>query len=378
LSVCTRSFGTRNVFETPATLTAGGAPEARVIALNGIGRRVGLARPSSFTQVRARLPAITPRRYLTIAYVALGALTAIVLTGAAVRLTDSGLGCPDWPRCYGRAVPPLSFHSVVEYGNRVFSASVGIVVLGAFVAAFLRTPRRKDILWTASLLPLGALAQGILGGFTVKHELAPGFVMAHFGLSMVILIGAVALVFRARAPDPPARPRPPRSDRATVWLVRLLALLGAVVLFVGTAATASGPHAGGTDGELIHRLDFKGPGHTLEWVIHRHATLATLLGVGVILAWFLSKRRAENQALTDSLMVAGLLMAAQGLVGTVQYELALPADIVWVHVTMATFTWITLLWCVGVAGRLAPRGAPKPPEPSEPAMAEDRTPALSR
>lgn len=322
-----------------------------------------------------RLPAITPRRYLTIAYVALGALTAIVMTGAAVRLTDSGLGCPDWPRCYGRAVPPLSFHSVVEYGNRVFSASVGLVVLGAFIAAFLRTPRRNDLVAIAALLPLGALAQGILGAFTVKHELAPGFVMAHFGLSMLILIAAVALVFRARY-EPGERP--PSRDRVTVWLVRFLALLGAVVVFVGTAATASGPHAGGSDGELIHRLDFKGPGHTLEWVIHRHATLATLLGVGVILAWFLSKRRDENRSLTDSLMVAGILMAAQGLVGTVQYELALPADIVWVHVTMATFTWIALLWCVGTAGRLAPRGAPPLPPDEEATAADDRAPALSR
>ncbi|MGN6189353.1 MAG: COX15/CtaA family protein [Conexibacter sp.] len=322
-----------------------------------------------------RLPAITPRRYLTIAYVALGALTAIVLTGAAVRLTDSGLGCPDWPRCYGKAVPPLSFHSVIEYGNRVFSAGVGIVVLGAWVAAFLRTPRRKDIVWTATLLPLGVLAQGVLGGFTVRHELAPGFVMAHFGLSMLILIAAVALVFRARY-EPGERA--PSRDRATVWLVRFVALLGAVVLFVGTAATASGPHAGGSKGELIHRLDFKGPGHTLVWVIHRHATLASMLGLGVILAWFLAKRRAEGRALADTLMVAGVLMAAQGLVGTVQYELALPADIVWVHVGLATITWIALLWCVGVAGRLAPRGAPEPSAPHEPAVAEDRAPALSR
>jgi heme a synthase len=325
-----------------------------------------------------RLPAITPRRYLTIAYVALGALTAIVLTGAAVRLTDSGLGCPDWPRCYGKAVPPLSFHSVIEYGNRFFSAGVGVVVLGAWIAAFLRTPRRRDIVWNATLLPLGVLAQGVLGGFTVRHELAPGFVMAHFGLSMLILIAAVALVFRARAPDPPAAPHPPRTDHATVWLVRLVALLGAVVLFVGTAATASGPHAGGSDGELIHRLDFKGPGHTLVWVIHRHATLAATLGLLVILAWFLAKRRAENRDLADALMVAGILMAAQGLVGTVQYELALPADIVWVHVTLATITWIALLWCVGVAGRLAPRGRAPHPEAGEPVVADDRAPALSR
>ena len=311
-----------------------------------------------------RLPAVTPRRFLTIAYVALGALTVIVLTGAAVRLTDSGLGCPDWPRCYGKVVPPLSFHSVIEFGNRVFSAGIGFVVLGAWIATFLRTPRRKDLIWIATLLPLGVVGQAVLGGFTVKHELAPGFVMAHFGLSMLILIAAVALVFRARY-EPGERAR--SHDRTTVWLVRFLAVLGAVVVFVGTAATASGPHAGGTDGELIHRLDFKGPGHTLVWVIHRHATLAATLGLGVILAWFLAKRRDENRELTESLMVAGILMAAQGLIGSVQYELALPADIVWVHVTMATITWIALLWCVGAAGRLAPRGAAPPPSRREPA-----------
>ena len=323
--------------------------------------------------MRARLPDVTPRRFLTIAYVALAALTVIVLTGAAVRLTDSGLGCPDWPRCYGKVVPPLSFHSVIEFGNRVFSAGIGFVVIGAWIASFLRTPRRRDLIVLSTLLPLGVVAQAVLGGFTVKHELAPGFVMAHFGLSMLILVAAVALVFRAKY-EPGERT--PSRDWATVWLVRFLAVLGAVVVFVGTAATASGPHAGGTDGELIHRLDFKGPGHTLVWVIHRHATLAATLGMGVILAWFLAKRRAESRELADALMVAGILMAAQGLVGTVQYELALPADIVWVHVTMATITWIALLWCVGVAGRLAPRGtAPPPPQT---VAADDRAPALSR
>jgi cytochrome c oxidase assembly protein subunit 15 len=310
--------------------------------------------------VRARFP-VTPRRFLTIAYVALAALAVIVLTGAAVRLTDSGLGCPDWPRCYGKVVPPLSLHSVVEFGNRIFSASIGFVAIGAWVAALLRTPRRRDLTWLAALLPLGVLAQAVLGGFTVRHELAPGFVMAHFGLSMLILIAAVALVFRARQPDALADRGPGAHDRVTVWLVRLLAVLGGVVIFVGTAATAAGPHAGGDGSQLIHRLHFRGA-ETLVWVIHRHATLATLLGVGVILAWFLGRRSGENPRLVEALTVAGILMAAQGLVGSVQYGLELPADIVWMHVTLATVTWITLLWCVGTAGRLAPRrpAAPSP------------------
>jgi heme a synthase len=143
-------------------------------------------------------------------------------------------------------------------------------------------------------------------------------------------------------------------------------VLGGVTIFAGTVATAAGPHAGGDGGQLIHRLHFRGA-ETLEWVIHRHATLATTLGLGVILAWFLARRRNENQALIEALTVAGILMAAQGLVGSVQYGLELPADIVWVHVTLATVNWIVLLWCVGAAGRLAPRGTSAPPtEPGEP------------
>jgi cytochrome c oxidase assembly protein subunit 15 len=308
--------------------------------------------------VRARFP-VSPERYRTIALAALAALTAIVLTGAAVRLTDSGLGCPDWPRCYGKALPPLSFHSVVEYGNRVFSAVVGFVALGAFAASLLRTPRRRDLVLLSALLPLGCLGQAVLGGFTVRNHLAPGFVMAHFGLSMLILIAAVSLAWRASRPD--VAPPPVARDALTVWVVRLAGVLGAAVLFVGTLATASGPHAGGDDGQLIHRLDFKGA-TTLVWVVHRHAVLATVLGLCVILAWFLARRRHGDARLVEALTVAGVLMAAQGLVGSIQYELALPADLVWIHVALATITWVALLWSVAVAGRLG-RPAAAPPAP---------------
>jgi heme a synthase len=311
--------------------------------------------------VRARFP-VTPERFRTIAYVALASLTVIVLTGAAVRLTDSGLGCPDWPRCYGKVVPPLSFHSVIEFGNRFLSGLVGLVTIGAFVAALLRMPRRRDLVWLSALLPVGVLCQAVLGGFTVTHDLQPGFVMAHFGLSMLILVGAVTLAWRA-ANEPGARPR--AHDRPTVWTVRLSAALGAVVLFAGTVATAAGPHAGGSKGQLIHRLHFRGA-QTLTWVIHRHAVVATALGLVVILAWFLARRRENEPRLVESLVVAGVLMAAQGLVGSVQYELHLPADMVWMHVALATVTWIALLWAVACAGRLAPRRAELPATAARP------------
>ncbi len=300
----------------------------------------------------ARL-SVSPERFRQIAYIALAALTVIVMTGAAVRLTDSGLGCPDWPRCYGKVVPPLSLHSVIEFGNRFLSGLVGLVTIGAWVAALARTPRRRDLVVLATLLPLGVLAQAVLGGFTVTHDLAPGFVMAHFGLSMLILVGATALAWRATY-APGERPR--SQDRMSVWLTRVAFVLGAVVLFVGTVATAAGPHAGGSKGQLIHRLHFKGAS-TLTWVIHRHAVLATLLGLCVVGAWLLARRRAGNPQLVEALTVSGVLMAAQGLVGSVQYELHLPADMVWVHVALATVTWLSLLWALAAAGRLEPRHA---------------------
>jgi cytochrome c oxidase assembly protein subunit 15 len=310
--------------------------------------------------VRARFP-VTPERFRRIALAALAALTLIVLTGAAVRLTDSGLGCPDWPRCYGKVVPPLSLHSVIEFGNRFLSGLVGLVTIGAWAAALLRVPRRRDLVRLATLLPIGVLCQAVLGGFTVRHELAPGYVMAHFGLSMLILVGAVTLAWRA-SHEPGERP--PARDRTTVWIVRLAALLGAAVLFAGTVATAAGPHAGGSKGQLIHRLHFRGAG-TLTWVIHRHAVLATALGLAVILAWLLARRRGCDPRLVEALVVAGVLMAAQGLVGSVQYELHLPADMVWIHVALATLTWIALLWAVACAGRPAPRRAAVPEPPGE-------------
>src|SRR5438067_2551513 len=166
--------------------------------------------------------AVTPAQYRRVAYVALASLTVIVLTGAAVRLTDSGLGCENWPKCGGTPLPPLSSHALIEFGNRAVSGVVGVIAVVAAVLAFTRRPFRRDLAILALLLPLGVLAQAVLGGFTVREHLAPGFVMAHFGLSMIILIGAVALAWRASH----ARDTRPRStDSLGVWLVRVLAAL---------------------------------------------------------------------------------------------------------------------------------------------------------
>src|SRR5580658_5124080 len=153
------------------------------------------------------------------------------MTGAAVRLTDSGLGCANWPKCGGTPLPPLSSHALIEFGNRAVSGIVGVITVVTAVLAFTRRPFRRDLAWLAVLLPLGVVAQAVLGGFTVLEHLAPGFVMAHFSLSLIILVAAVALAWQATF-EPGSRPL--SNDRLGVWSVRALLPLGALTIFAGT------------------------------------------------------------------------------------------------------------------------------------------------
>ena len=310
---------------------------------------------------------VTPRQYRTVAYVTLASLTVIVMTGAAVRLTDSGLGCENWPKCGGTPLPPLSTHALIEFGNRAVSGIVGVICVIAAVLAFTRRPFRRDLAWLAVLLPLGVVAQAVLGGFTVLHHLAPGFVMAHFSLSLLILVVAFALAWRARY-EPGERPR--STDRVAVWSVRALAPLGGLTIFAGTVATASGPHSGGFTGQIVHRLHFKGAG-TLMWAIHQHAAIAALFGVAVIGVWVLRRHRGAGADALEPLTVLGVLLAAQGLVGSVQYELHLPTDIVWVHVSLATVTWLVVLWAWATEGSLAPRRVTVAAEESRPTTSRE-------
>src|ERR1700716_1839701 len=140
---------------------------------------------------------VTPAQYLRVAYIALGALTLIVLSGAAVRLTGSGLGCPDWPKCYGKAYPPLNAHAVIEFSNRVITGPVSIAAGAAWLLALRRRPYRRDLMWLGALLPLGVIAQAVLGGLTARGGLVYCYVVGHFALSMLILLAASLLAWRA-------------------------------------------------------------------------------------------------------------------------------------------------------------------------------------
>jgi cytochrome c oxidase assembly protein subunit 15 len=278
-----------------------------------------------------RLPLLTPEQYARVAFWALLMLMGIVLTGAGVRLTGSGLGCPDWPQCHGGIAPPLQTHAVIEYGNR---------------------PYRRDLAAIGLLLPLGVLGQAVLGGFTVRNHLAPGFVMGHYALSMLLLTASVALLWRSRH-EPGSRPR--STDRLVVWSVRALVPLGAVTVFLGTAATASGPHAGGAGtGDVIDRLEWRGD-DTLSWIVHQHGRVATILGFAAVAVWILLRRRGTHGRALRSMTLLCCMLAAQGAIGLIQYQLELPSEIVWFHVGLAAFIWVSILFATAAAGRLAPR-----------------------
>lgn len=300
--------------------------------------------------------AISPDAYRRVTYVALAALAGIVLTGAAVRLTGSGLGCPDWPKCYGGTVPPLEYHAVIEYGNRLLTGFVGLAVIAASVLAFFRRPYRWHLALFGAFLPLGVIAQAALGALVVRHHLAPELVMGHFILSMILLDAAFALAWCATY-EP--RERAFAGDRLGVWAVRALLPLGQLTIIAGTITTGSGPHAGDHEGELVQRFDFQGAA-TLEWMVERHSALAAVFGLAAVGVWFLLRREAGERRALRPLTVVIALLALQGAIGGVQWATELPAGIVWLHILVATLTWLALLWTVAAAGRLEPRRAAAP------------------
>jgi cytochrome c oxidase assembly protein subunit 15 len=315
---------------------------------------------------RLRNLSISRHTYFVVAAVALGSLAMIVLTGAAVRLTASGLGCPDWPKCYGGTVPPADLNAVIEYGNRIFTAFVGIMVIAACGLVYLRRPFRWHLAVFGALLPLGVIAQAALGALVVKYHLAPGLVMGHFILSMLLLDAAFALMWCARY-EPDERRR--SSDRLGVWSVRALLPLGQLTILLGTISTASGPHPGDHDGELVQRFDFKGAG-TLQWVVERHSLMAAIFGIAAIAVWFILVRsRGERRALRPLTVMIGLI-ALQAAIGGIQWALELPALLVWVHIAVAVATWLTRLGTVAAAGRLEPRPQPA----AAPAPGSERAP----
>ena len=311
--------------------------------------------------------AISPRRYHQVAAAALILLTLIVFSGAAVRLTGSGLGCSGWPACEeGQVVAPLQTHAVIEFTNRAFSGIVALGTIAAGFLAFFRVPPRRDLKILGVLLPLGVVAQAVLGGLSVIYDLKPGFVMGHYSLSLVLLIAAWALYWRSKPGFEAGEIEPGAPDRLTMWATRLLLPLGALMVVAATAATAAGPHAGGAGtGDLVERLYVKGS-DTLSWAVGNHTTIGIVFGLAALAALGIAWYRHASRGLMRALITVVVLLGVQGLVGAIQYQAQLPSELVWVHVCLATVTWVAILWAWSAAGTPAREGAGAPAGAAQP------------
>ena len=288
---------------------------------------------------------LTERQYRRIADAALFTATLIIFTGAAVRLTGSGLGCPNWPKCTGNVLPALDGHALIEYGNRLVTGVVGLPCLAAAIGAYRLRPVRPELKVPALLLPIGVGAQGILGGITVMTELDWQVVIGHYLLSLVLLIACVTLVWRVRQGGRPVVSHP----RATVLATRVLVVFGAVVLVLGTFATAAGPHAGGAGtGDFVGRLN----SIAVETMIKIHGHAAAVFGGAAVAVWLYAKLRGgATPPLMRALTGVAVGVAVLGALGLIQYHNALPAAIVWAHVSTAAVLWIALVFSWLAAGR---------------------------
>lgn len=289
----------------------------------------------------------SPRAVRAVYLANLVAQTGIVVTGAIVRITESGLGCPTWPECVDGSIAPTaeqaeSWHKYIEFGNRLLTFVLVILAVAALVAAFMDRRRRRQaglaprpVLFALAAIPIvGTVAQAVLGGITVLTGLHPGTVAAHFLLSMVIIAGVTALVVRSGdAGDHPITWLAPRPVRVLAWL---LVATSAVVVFLGVLVTGSGPHSGDDTAERLG-LDPR----TIAWL---HADVVLLfLGLTVGLLVVLSVLQGPRLALTRGWILLGVSLT-QGVVGYVQYFTGLPELLVGIHVLGACLVWIATLF----------------------------------
>jgi cytochrome c oxidase assembly protein subunit 15 len=268
----------------------------------------------------------------------------LVVTGGAVRLTGSGLGCPSWPQC---TIVTLThnekLHKFIELNNRRLTGVLAVVVVATLVVAVVQ--RRQRVL--AWLLAASIPAQAVLGGITVLTKLNPWTVAAHLLLSMVIIAIAYTLWWRVSRPTPSPAGRAPRT------LATVLLGLTAAVLAAGTVVTGSGPHAGSADEfGRIHRT-----GLSVAATAQLHADLVMLL-VGCTVGFVILVRAtgAAASVYRSGLVLLGIELA-QGVVGYVQYFTGVPSGLVAVHMLGATLTWLAAL---GIAARCGLLGRSEP------------------
>lgn len=287
-------------------------------------------------------------RWVRAIYIAnLVAQMGIVVTGAVVRITGSGLGCPTWPECVEGSITPTStqaeaWQKYVEFGNRLLTFVLVILAVASIVAALADRSRRRrsglaprPALTVLAFTPIvGTFAQALLGGITVLTGLHPAIVGAHFLLSMAIIAGCVALV--ARSADQGDSPITWLVPRAVTILTWLLVAAGAVVVLLGVIVTGSGPHGGDADNPTRFGFDPR----TVSWL---HADVVLLfigLMIGLLVSLYVA--RGPSAAIRRAWILVGVAML-QGAVGYTQYFTGLPEVLVGIHVLGATIVWVSVL-----------------------------------
>lgn len=296
---------------------------------------------------------ISPRAYRVITFAALLALAAIVVSGAAVRLTGSGMGCPRWPTCEDGSIVPrgaTGIHGWVEFVNRVFTGAVSVAVALAVLGSRRRDPRRPDLTRLSWLLVAGVFAQALLGGLVVLLHVTPIAVAGHYLLSAVLV--ATAVVLHHRASEPPGAVRPAATPRLRV-LSRAMLAANALVLLTGTVVTGSGPHGGD---EAADRLPFDvgavAPVHS--------ATVWLFLGITLVVLHRAEQGDAAPRALARGRLLVGALVA-QGALGYLQYFTGVPEGLVGLHVLGSVVVWAAALrFHLGLTEPMPAEATPEP------------------
>ena len=297
---------------------------------------------------------ISQSQYQKITKVSLLLLAFIIITGAAVRLSGSGLGCSDWPTCENdQLVAEIDdVHAMVEFVNRVITGFVALAVMIAVLGSLFRVPKRKDLIYLSIGLVVGVVIQVIVGALVVREHLPPSLVITHFLVSMVLVWNAVELDHRARSDDKSEHSSPPMLLKR---MTKLIVGLGALVIITGTIVTGSGPHSGAEKQQILDALESQGTASSitnLELEVERLPfdvpDVARIHGISVMLFLLLTLRllfvikRHSPEFITvgQNLMAAIVIQAA---IGYFQYFTGVPALLVGVHVAGATLIWIMIL-----------------------------------